>query len=165
MELGALVCTPKSPQCPDCPVRGQCTARRRGEVDQLPNLGPAIATTRRRFAAFVAEHKGRLLVRQRPHGVVNAHLWEFPNLEVVGQNPFEISNAHQELGFTPRTFEPLLTIRHSITRYRITLDAFAVRESLKANSSKLDGHWFKPAELAQLSFPSAHKKILAALTR
>jgi len=160
MELGALVCTPKSPQCPDCPVRGQCTARRRGEVEQLPNLGPAIATTRRRFAAFVAEHKGRLLVRQRPHGVVNAHLWEFPNLEVVGQNPFEISNAHQELGFTPRTFEPLLTIRHSITRYRIELNVFRAVMAPGGGRRTGLGQWLTADQLQPLAFSSAHKKIL-----
>ena len=35
-----------------------------------------------RFVAFVAERNGMFLVRQRPAGVVNAHLWEFPNVEI-----------------------------------------------------------------------------------
>jgi A/G-specific adenine glycosylase len=159
MELGALVCTPKAPNCPNCPVRTLCVARRRGEVDQLPNLGAAIVIARRRFAAFVAEHNGRLLVRQRPNGVVNAHLWEFPNVEVIGEHPLEIPAAHQALGFTPRTLEPLLTIHHSITRYRIELNVFRVEGGWRTGL----GQWLTAGQLQPLAFSSAHRKILEHL--
>src|SRR5581483_7764612 len=75
MELGALVCTPRQPKCLVCPVRSRCIAERTGKVEELPNLGPRMMTTSRRFVAFIMEKDGRFLVRQRPAGVVNAHLW------------------------------------------------------------------------------------------
>src|SRR4029078_9609577 len=83
MELGALVCTPRQPQCDACPNNQHCIPRRRGSQERLPNLGKRAKTTARRFIAFVVERNGRLLVRQRRAGSVNSHLWEFPNLEVT----------------------------------------------------------------------------------
>ena len=82
MELGATVCTPQNPACPDCPVRAHCVAYREGRVSELPALAPRAATTRREFHTFVVERGGQFLVTQRPAGEVNAALWEFPNLEV-----------------------------------------------------------------------------------
>src|SRR6516225_543674 len=119
MELGALVCTPKAPRCGDCPLKSECIAFRTGRIDKLPNLPARGKPTRRRFAAFVAERSGRFLVRQRPEGVVNAHLWEFPNVELVCGNGDVRHFAQSILGTGPIAFEPLCTIKHSITRYRI----------------------------------------------
>jgi A/G-specific adenine glycosylase len=164
MELGALICTPRQPQCDRCPVSRHCDARLQNRIEQLPNLGERIVATRRRFAAFVLRDKGRLLVRQRPGGVVNAHLWEFPNVELTGPHADLQQAVKSALGFSPRQLEPVCTIRHSITRYRITLDAFAIRETPDANRDRIEGSWLAPFELEKLSFPSAHKKILTALT-
>ena len=46
-------------------------------------MGKREKKTARRFVAFVVERKGKYLVRQRSAGTVNAHLWEFPNVEVA----------------------------------------------------------------------------------
>ena len=45
MELGALVCTPRNPQCVICPVQKLCVAFRENRVDELPNLGKRAAAT------------------------------------------------------------------------------------------------------------------------
>jgi A/G-specific adenine glycosylase len=163
MELGALLCTPRQPQCDRCPISRHCIARRENRIEELPNLGERAVATPRRFAAFVLENKGRLFVRQRPADVVNAHLWEFPNVELPGPRADLQQAVKRALGFSPRQLEPLCTIRHSITRYRITLDAFAIRETPDAAQIAIEGSWLKRAELEKLSFPSAHKKILAAV--
>lgn len=161
MELGALICTPQRPECSACPVERLCVARRRGLVDRLPNLRPRAAATRRSFVAFVLSHRGRFLVRQRPAGVVNAHLWEFPNVEVTGAEPDLPTAARDSLGFVPRRLEPLCTIRHSITRYRISLEAFLASERGDRFASRGTYRWLRFFELKRLSFPSAHKRILA----
>ena len=85
MELGALVCTPRNPQCLICPVNKFCIAFKENRTEELPNLGKREAATARTFFAFVIERNGKFLVRQRPVGVVNAHLWEFPNVETNGK--------------------------------------------------------------------------------
>jgi adenine-specific DNA glycosylase len=57
---------------------------------------------------------------------------------------------------------PLVTVKHSITRYRITLEAFAVR--LKKVNTKMDGVWKTPAQMQRLAFASAHKRLASIAT-
>jgi A/G-specific adenine glycosylase len=178
MELGALVCTPRLPQCPVCPVKKLCVAFREDRVGELPNLGKRVTATARHFVAFVVERNGRFLVRQRPAGVVNAHLWEFPNVEVAaGGTPAAtmLAQAAKHLGLEPCDARPLCTVKHSITRYRITLGAWHVlfggRSSTtpkipRARSTRPSENgevWLTPAKLDSLAFTSAHRKILNAL--
>ena len=166
MELGALVCTPRKPRCVSCPLAKQCVAWRDGLTEQLPNLGERLTATARRFVACVVERDGTLLVRQRPAGVVNAHLWEFPNVEV----PLRTSSAEAqraleaELGAVIETLTPLLTVKHSITRFRITLEAF--RGTLnEGNLRPTAGEWVGAARLRQLPFTSAHRRMLENFLR
>ena len=57
---------------------------------------------------------------------MNAHLWEFPNVEVTNRK-FNLKLAAKEIfGVVPVRIERLSTVKHSITRYRITLEAFSV---------------------------------------
>jgi len=177
MELGALVCTPRNPQCLICPAKKLCVAFKENRVEELPNLGKREPATARTFFAFVIERNGKFLVQQRPAGIVNAHLWEFPNVEVRAPTlpPGALASRrrvvhifHKELAggtpalpgvFFPRPekIEPLCTIKHSITRYRMTLEAFHVH--LKKSPEKAAGVWLSPKEFDSLAFSSAHKKL------
>ncbi len=162
MELGALICTPRRPACSRCPLARFCLAFQQRRTDEIPNLGKRPAATARRFAAFVVQHRGRFLVRRRPTGVVNAHLWEFPNVELNG-DPDLRAAARLALGFTPRKLIPLGVIRHSITRYRITLEAHRAIPAGAMPRRHATGQWLSLNELAPLSFSSAHGKILREL--
>jgi A/G-specific adenine glycosylase len=205
MELGALVCTPRQPQCPVCPVKKLCVAFRKNRVEELPNLGKRATATARQFVAFVVERDGKFLVRQRPAGVVNAYLWEFPNVEVAAnqrssghesahysrqksqsrltsvatvQEPdLEIIRAAKSLGIATPVLQPLCTVKHSITRYRITLEAFRVcfggSSSTRTPKIKMGRRgtppsgagnvWFPLSKLNALAFTAAHRKILRRL--
>ncbi|HTV76229.1 MAG TPA: NUDIX domain-containing protein, partial [Candidatus Baltobacteraceae bacterium] len=157
MELGALVCTPRNAQCEICPIKKLCVAFKEKRVEELPNLGKRETATARRFMAFIVENKGRFLVRQRPAGVVNAHLWEFPNIEIINGKSGAKLAAKDILGVVPVQIEPISTVKHSITRYRITLEAFYVR--LKNPPPKSAGIWLTPGQINLLAFSSAHKKL------
>ena len=113
--------------------------------------------------AFVADKRGRLLVRQRPAGVVNAHLWEFPNLELSPADSDLERAARRVLKVRPRRLEPLGTVKHSITRYRITLEAYRVVSDHGARISAGKGRWLDRKQLGQLAFTSAHGRVLRRL--
>jgi A/G-specific adenine glycosylase len=181
MELGATVCTPRQPACGACPLRTNCAARAQELVGQLPNLGARAASTARRFAAFVIARNGRVLVRQRPAGAVNAHLWEFPNVELTDASPAPLDLLRNQLGVTARDATLLCTIKHSITRYRITVEAMLVEpasvcgapasgpavaaspaSTRRIGDRRSAGQWVALADLDRLAFTSAHRKILRA---
>jgi A/G-specific adenine glycosylase len=157
MELGALVCTPRNPQCLICPVKQLCVAFKENRTEELPNLGKRSAATARTFFAFVIERDGKFFVQQRPIGIVNAHLWEFPNFETNDEKKDAKQIFDSAFAFKPAKFQPLCTIKYSITRYRMTLEAFHVR--LKKSPKKLAGVWLSPEEFDSIAFSSAHKKL------
>lgn len=161
MELGALVCTPRQPRCGECPARRHCEARKTGRVEALPNLGRRPAATARRFAAFLVQRRGRWLVQQRPAGVVNALLWEFPNIEVSTEAVLG-DVAARFLGREAQELAPLATVKHSITRYRISLEACVA--AARGRMRDLDrARWLPLSELEGLPFTSAHRKVLRVL--
>jgi A/G-specific adenine glycosylase len=163
MELGALVCTPRNPQCLVCPVKRSCVAFKENRMEELPNRGRREAATARHFIAFVVEHNRKFLVRQRPAGIVNAHLWEFPNFETNGEKESAKEIFDSAFDFTAVEFQPLCIIKHSITRYRMTLEAFHAR--LKNSPAKSAGVWLPPKEFNSLAFSSAHKKLASAAAK
>src|SRR5262249_7404140 len=124
---------------------------------ELPNLGKRTATTARRFVAFVMEHRGKFLVQQRPEKVVNAHLWEFPNVELNGNGVSPDKIFKSQFGFVPPELQPLPSVKHSITRYRITLEAFRV--SLKKAPKTGRGRWLAHTQFDSVAFTAAHKKL------
>jgi A/G-specific adenine glycosylase len=157
MELGALICTPRNPQCLICPVKKLCVAFAENRVDELPNLGKREAATARTFFAFVIERDGKFLVQQRPVGIVNAHLWEFPNFEINGEKKDAREIFNSAFNFKAAKFQPLCTVKHSITRYRITLKAFRVQ--LPKSLKTLNGIWLPRAQFDSLAFTAAHKNL------
>jgi A/G-specific adenine glycosylase len=163
MELGATVCTPRQPQCKTCPVVSCCVAYHEGRVGELPAQGRRTQVTAKRFAAFIVKRGSRFLVRQRPAGVVNAHLWEFPNTEVLGPDLDIKQAAKWVLGRAPGTLERLCILRHSITRYRITLEVYYAPGFQAPRVTA--GRWLSRSGCAWLAFTSAHKKILQKLDR
>ena len=169
MELGALVCVPRQPKCEACPLSTHCVARREGHTSDLPNSGPKIVPTARHFVAFIAEKNGRFLVRRRPEGVVNAHLWEFPNIELTTNGPKAHGRA-KILRLASDIFQPipsavelLCTIRHTITRYRIRLDVYRVSGDDLSMSGPSNDIWLSRSKLNQRPFTAAHKRVLPLL--
>lgn len=82
MELGALICTPTSPRCAQCPVARWCRARSQGVQDRIPE--PKTRAGRRPiFAAAVVavDSKSRVLREQRPGRGLWAGLWQCPTVE------------------------------------------------------------------------------------
>jgi A/G-specific adenine glycosylase len=157
MELGALLCTPRNPQCLICPVKKLCVAFKENRVDELPKLGKREAATARHFVAFVIERDGKFLVQQRPIGIVNAHLWEFPNFEINGKKKDAKEIFDSAFDFETVEFQQLCTVKYSITRYRITLKAFRVQ--LPKRLKTLNGIWLPRARFDSLAFTAAHKKL------
>ncbi|MFC4776178.1 A/G-specific adenine glycosylase [Paenibacillus sp. GCM10023252] len=88
MELGALVCTPKSPSCLPCPVMEHCAARLAGREHELPVKTKAKKARDEQRAAVIVmgtgEHEGQILVRRRPDTGLLAQMWELPHVLLSG---------------------------------------------------------------------------------
>lgn len=158
MELGATICTPANPRCGICPLNSKCLALAANQIASFPQTAKRAATVVRRFVAFVIRRGDRLLLRQRPSGVVNAHLWELPNAEISISEANPAVAAAGALRLNPGQARPLGVVRHHITRNRITLECFEA--NAKGRIPKSIGIWTPLSSLEQLAFTGAHVKLL-----
>lgn len=123
MELGALICTPKNPDCPNCPVARLCQANKDGLQSEIPGKISRVKYEDRTEFALVVNQGDRYLLRPLPEGGRWAGLWDFPRiteteLDSADDAAREISLI---LGSKLKAGVRLSTIRHAVTKFRISL--------------------------------------------
>lgn len=83
MDLGAMVCSPKQPQCPFCPLQQHCKAWAEGVQESLPVKAKKTKRKVQHLNFYlVGLEEGSLLARRRPMSGIWAGLWEIPSQEV-----------------------------------------------------------------------------------
>lgn len=81
MELGATVCIPRSPRCRRCPISDWCGALAAGTTESIPQPKPKARQKMLYCASVAMEHKGRVLLEQRPTGGMWAGMLQLPTIE------------------------------------------------------------------------------------
>ncbi len=163
MELGALVCTPAAPRCSQCPLAARCVARQLGQQETIPARTPPPEILHVQEAAVVVHRGPQVLLVQRPSKGRWASLWEFPHGPLLDRESHEAAAArllHQLTGLQAKVGPELLTIRHSITRYRIVLTCLEAEHASGEFQSDfyVEGRWLSLADLAvyPVSSPQRH---------
>ena len=128
MDLGALICKPKKPDCKSCPIAGGCQARLLGVQEErpvkLPKKKPPHLTV---TAAVIFRDKRVLLAQRHPDGLLGG-LWEFPGGTLEGSDPDLQSclkrEIQEELGVDISVGDSFGCYKHAYTHFKITLYAF-----------------------------------------
>ncbi|MGO9107747.1 MAG: A/G-specific adenine glycosylase [Thermoguttaceae bacterium] len=168
MELGSEICRGRTPACDLCPAAGLCRAQQRGLQNEIPRPKPRPQVEEVSEAAVLVNRRGRVLVIQWPEGRRWAGLWDFPRFAVQEKTEAEI---HRELvdnvlrltGVTISPGEHRKTLRHGVTRFRITLDCYAA-EYVSHNGGgeeNLAQRWVRPNELEHYPLSSTGRKLAA----
>ena len=165
MELGALVCTPKSPRCSVCPLNEFCKARAIGSAEDLPNKGPSRSKIKVRVAIAILEKDGKIFVQKRRDSGLMAGLWEFPGGKVEKKESFEAAlhrEVLEETGFQIQNPRFFMNLQHAYTRYVVDLHCYTaeVSDGMLALTAATEARWVKPEELKAMPFPAANVKII-----
>lgn len=168
MELGALVCAPTSPRCDACPLAADCVARKLGLQETIPAKPAAPAITEVREAAVVVYRGEQVLLVQRPETGRWASLWEFPHGPLTDTESPEQGAARlaRELaGLEVALRSELMTIRHGVTRFRITLVCFEAEPTAGDFRSAFyrAGRWVAPAELSDYPVSAPQRRLAQSL--
>lgn len=186
MELGATICTPRSPRCDACPVGVECGALAAGTVAERPSRSARKRVPRVEYAVAVvvadaadaAAARGTagdayprtLLVKRPPTGLL-AGMWEFPALASLA-----------DLGLTGTPGPSLDPVAHAFTHLRATYRPVIVRVAAGAAGAlgpgtaaglapraaahpppPTDHAWAHPGHLDEWALPVAQQKIGALL--
>lgn len=171
MELGSLVCTPKEPNCKQCPVEALCVANQRGCVESLKPTTKKQQFTEVREAAVVVWNGGEVLVRQCPPNERWAGLWDFPRFAIDSEGPLfaqnEIVAKVRQMTGVECTPGPLLkTLKHGVTRFRITLDCYQAERvgGRLRSTAKAPVRWVTPNDLTDLPLSVTGRKLAKLIT-
>ena len=150
MDLGATVCTPRSPSCSHCPLSDACLALSRGTVAERPVKAKRAERPERLFeASLVFDAQGRVPVRQRTGPGVWRGLYELPTVEVDAFT--RLKRGHRER----------VQLRHEFSHYRMLLRV--VERPLADYTPDAADRWATRAELEQLAFPRAWRRAFEQL--
>jgi A/G-specific adenine glycosylase len=149
MEIGALICKPKNPNCPKCPLRNQCFAFRNGAIDSYPRKTKHQATRRLHIPLYVVtDARGRILMR-RESGKLMSGMFHLPHGNgLLFRGSRFASRASRRVG----------EFQHTVTNRRITFEVFiaprpATRDARRAT-------WIPPHKLSEIPIPSYVRKAL-----
>ena len=168
MELGAMLCLPRRPRCPECPLGTLCKARSRGLQEELPvrtRRGPLPCHT---VAIGVIFKDGKVLIdKRRPDGLLGG-LWEFPGGKRQGHESLEATlrrEVREELGIRIKVRHPLMRVHHAYTHFRVRLHVYECDYAGGRPRCRVCTafRWDRPSQLRRYAFPVANQKIIAAI--
>jgi len=166
MELGSLICKPRAPRCDACPLARCCHARRRGHIDSSENSRQPVEEVTE--VAAVVWRGDKILLVQRPEQGRWADLWEFPHAPVLAGETHPAA-AHRILrdrtGITAADKTELITLRHGVTRFRITLTCLEARYRAGSFRSKFyrRGQWVALSRLGGYPVSSPQRRLIETL--
>ncbi|MEM9717175.1 MAG: A/G-specific adenine glycosylase [Pseudomonadota bacterium] len=133
MDLGATICTPRSPACGICPVIDHCAARKAGTSQDLPKKKRKPAKPTRLGTVFVARSAdGDILLERRPDSGLLGGMLGFPgNTWATDPDP-----ATPPFPATWRKLDA--TARHTFTHFHLELEIICATIPFKEEMTKAD---------------------------
>lgn len=170
MELGALVCTPKKPECASCPVQPHCRAHRADTVDLRPLPLPRQQRIDITMACAIIRRGPLFFIQQRLPDDIWGGLWEFPGGRLeADETPLQAATreVEEETGWRVSGLTPFATVVHHYTRYRVTLHSFCCKLPPALAEPELTAAtqytWVPLAKLSDFPFPAGHRQLVTAL--
>lgn len=150
MGLGAMICTPRNPDCGACPVCEMCLSRKEGTHLSLPAKPEKLQKrVEKRAVAVVMDADGRVFMRKRGKGLLEG-LWEFPGYENA-RTPEEVRRCLSEDGVEAEYKRKLPGAKHVFTHLEWRMTGYLFY--LKRASGEI--RFFDRRGLEALTVPSA----------
>ncbi len=168
MELGAVVCRPRHPECSLCPLEAICVAKRDRCQESLPVRSAKKAVPSYQVAIGVVEDGDHVLITRRPPEGLLGGLWEFPGGKIENNETPEqacVREIAEEVSLDVDVIEFVTRVRHAYTHFKVELDVFLCRYKggkVSLNSAT-DYRWITRDEFQQYAFPKANHKFIPFL--
>jgi A/G-specific adenine glycosylase len=162
MELGSQICKPRQPACALCPLARLCPTRAHGWQARIPAESKKARYESIAETAVIVQRRGRVLLRRCGPGERWEGLWDFPRFareSSVGQLVDIAEQVERQTGVRVRLGSQLAQLKHTVTRFRITLTCF---EASYRAGRPLDGEncrWVSADELTRYPLSVTGRKL------
>ena len=159
LDMGATLCTPKSPACTRCPFNQHCVARLNDRIAALPSPKPKKQIPTRRGHFLWQERDGQLLLEKRPDEVIWGGLWCLPELLAPEPTqPRESVADCEEVNVCPPVDACLKgSFDHTFSHYKLKAEVWQVQS--REPSARYQA-WFSADELQTIGLPAPIRKFL-----
>ena len=160
MDLGATICTPRSPSCLVCPARTFCTAAARGEAERFPVKSRKAERPVRRGDAFVIVRTvgsdPHILLRRREDKGLLGGMMEVPCSEWVAEASLLTSPSGG-------TWKHGQMVQHTFTHFYLEMRVLAAHhDAVRPAAKAFGGDWAALANLSAFALPAVMKKAVAS---
>ncbi|MEM6376857.1 MAG: A/G-specific adenine glycosylase [Bacteroidota bacterium] len=160
MDFGATICTPKTPQCGDCPLHNDCIARADDRVQELPFKAKKIKKRQRYFYYLEIESEDGVILHKRIQKDIWHSLYQFPLIETqVGVEDLRILEQESlwQALLKPNAYHLISTsqpYQQTLTHQKIQARFLKIRLKKSAQIELPEGFFFQPKNrLKQFAFP------------
>ena len=169
MDLGATLCTPRSPSCDRCPWQLHCAAYASGDPCRWPVTDtPKPLPFQVIGVGVVLNAAGEVLIDQRLEEGLLGGMWEFPGGKQEQGETIEtciVRELREELGIAVTVGAELITVDHAYShkklRFVVHLCDWVSGEPQPLASQQV--RWVRPDQLKEFAFPAANARIIEAL--
>jgi A/G-specific adenine glycosylase len=170
MDLGAMICLPRAPQCLSCPLQSNCLAFAAGVQEDRPVRIKRNPIPHYRVTAGVMERDGRVLIGRRPEGALLGGMWEFPGGKCKNGETLEDClhrEWREELGVDISIGRSLGAFSHAYTHFRVTVHAFecGAAEGKMEMCVHSELQWVKPDSLKDYPMGKVDREISRVVAR
>ncbi len=162
MDLGATVCTPRTPSCVICPLMKGCKGREQGIAEELPRRAPKSDKPTRRGLAFVLSNRdGAILLRKRPPKGLLGGMDEVPS-SAWREGKLVVADALTEAP-VPANWKILEGgVRHTFTHFHLELVvAHATAATSRLAKLSPGTAWVTLDKLTERALPTVMRKVIA----
>ncbi|MBV8536775.1 MAG: A/G-specific adenine glycosylase [Alphaproteobacteria bacterium] len=156
MDLGATICTPRSPLCMLCPWADACAAHLAGIVEELPRRSPKAERPVKQAVAFVLRQGDTVWLRRRPDDGLLGGMLEAPSTPWRS----EACSAATARRLAPVTAKWTKAGRvvHGFTHFIIEFDVWTAEAA--DGGAPDEGRWYSPSDLGRAALPTMTKRVL-----
>ncbi len=166
MDLGSVVCTPRSPDCEKCPVADLCLANQKNLTEKIPLTRTRTTLEKIREAAIVICREQRFLIRQCGPNERWSGLWDFPRMRLEGKNSSPVADqiidgVRDLTGYTVCPGRRIKTLKHGVTRYQITLECYeaTIASSRRKKGLRTAHRWVRIGDFSDVPLSATGRKI------
>ncbi|WP_210419313.1 A/G-specific adenine glycosylase [Acetobacter vaccinii] len=159
-DLGASLCSPRTPACGLCPWQESCAAHAAGTAAELPRKAPkAVRPTRHGVHFLAMDSAGQVLLRRRPDTGLLAAMTELPGTD-WRPTPWAEAEALAHAP-APAAWRVAGPVRHVFTHFTLELVVYAGQVPQFSNQQVAEGFLLPPAQARKAALPSVMLKCLA----
>jgi A/G-specific adenine glycosylase len=164
MDLGSILCTPKHPQCPRCPLRHLCKGYLSGKPESYPPRIIKRKIPHITALSAVIIKDGKVLLNQRPPTGLLGGLWEFPNWRIEEKRRLRLrlrlrKYIKKETGLIVEVKEPVGTFQQTYSHFKLTLHVY----HCGAMGKNKKGRWVAVGNLHLLPMSRIHRRIAESI--